>query len=108
MATINGRPAFGVITGALQHTGTTAGVYGVTPVTRPSAYTQTYATADKTHANFTSADLAAFTGGLVGFLDGSERDGVRTQVNALRAVVADVKQLVNSVIDDLQSEGWLQ
>jgi hypothetical protein len=79
--------------------------YGATPIVKPSAYTQTYSTADKTHANFTSADIGAFTGGTVGFLDAAERDNIRTQFNALRTDVADVKQLVNSLIDDLQSLG---
>lgn len=81
------------------------GFFAVTPVVRPTAYTQTYATADKTHANLTSADIGAFTGGTVGFLDAAERDNVRTQYNALRADVTDLKQLVNSVIDDLQALG---
>jgi hypothetical protein len=83
------------------------GFWGATPIVRPSAYTQTYSTADKTHANFTSADIGAFTGGSTGFLDAAERDNVRTQFNALRADVADVKQLVNSLIDDLQNLGLL-
>lgn len=68
-----------------------------------AAITQTYATADRTHANFTSADIGAFTGGITGFLDATERDNIRTQFNALRADLADVKQLLNSVIDDLQA-----
>ena len=88
--------------------GANLGFFGIGPVARPTAYTQTYATADKTHANFTSADLAAFDGGLVGFADSAERDNIRTQFNALRADVADLKQLVNSVIDDLQALGLLQ
>ncbi len=91
--------------GALNHDGTTAGFFSVTPTTQPSAYTQTYATADKTHANLTSADIGAFTGGTVGFLDAAERDNIRTQYNALKADVTDLKQLVNSVIDDLQALG---
>ena len=77
--------------------------FGGTPTTKPTAYTQTYATADKTHADFTSADIGAFTGGVTGFLDAAERDNIRTQFNALRADVADLKQLANSVIDDLQA-----
>lgn len=108
MATVNGRPDTGRITGPLLHTGTTAGFFGVTATTRPAAITQTYATADRTHANFTSADLAAFTGGVVGFLDAAERDNLRTQFNALRADLADAKQLLNSVIDDLQGLGFEQ
>lgn len=96
------------IDGALNHDGTTVGFYAVTPVTRPSAYTQTYSTTTRTHANFTSNDLSAFTGGLIGFLDAAERDGVRTEFNALRADVANLKQLVNSMIDDRQADGLAQ
>ena len=108
MASINGRPANGTITGPLEHTGSTAGFYGAAAATRPSAYTQTYATADKTHANATSADLGAFTGGVVGFLDAAERNNILTQFNALRVDVLDAKSLLNSVIDDLQTLGLLQ
>ena len=108
MATVNGRPDTGRITGPLLHTGTTAGFFGVAAVARPAAITQVYATADRTHANFTSADLAAFTGGIIGFLDAAERDNLRTQFNALRADVADVKQLLNALIDDQQSLGFEQ
>ena len=74
-------------------------------VATAQAYTQTYATADRTHANLTSADIGAFTGGVVGFLDAAELDNVRTQVNALRADLTDLKQLVNALVDDLQTAG---
>lgn len=90
----------GLVIGA---TGTSLAFFGGTPATKPTAYTQTYATADKTHADFTSADIGAFTGGVTGFVDAAERDNIRTQFNALRADVADLKQLANSVIDDLQA-----
>lgn len=83
------------------------GFYNATPIVQAGAYTQTYATADKTMANLTSADLGAFTGGVVGFLDAAERDNIRTQFNALRADLADVKQAVNSLIDDLQALGFV-
>lgn len=83
------------------------GFWGITPIVQPSAYTQTYSTADKTHATLTSASIGAFTGGVVGFLDAAERDNVRTQVNNIRGDILDVKQLVNSIIDDLQAMGLL-
>ncbi len=154
-------------------TGTTLGFYGATPVARPSAYTQTFATADKTHAADGSTDVAAAdaaaaaaatataiaaaipaaapaggTGAAAGAWDtAANRDlaittindlrtwaievdldyeailvdvaSIRTQYaaavtlanetkadfNLLRATVADLKQLVNSVIDDLQALG---
>lgn len=99
------------IDGALNHDGTTAGFFNVTPVTRPTAYTQTYATADKTHANATSADLATTattTTTPFGFATQAQGDNIATQFNALRADVLDAKQLINSVIDDLQALGLLQ
>lgn len=142
-------------------TSTTLGFFGVTPVARVSAYTQTYATADKTHANPTAAALTDSSGvtpsgtlaaqtlptaltHAVGTADGTVDDvtgsfdqtvlnnnfkelttaqsanlaqltvlrnavaSLAAQVNALVADVADAKQLVNSVIDDLQSYGLLQ
>ena len=84
--------------------------YGVTPVVRPTAYTQTYATADKTHAAVTQ--LAAPAGGAGAAAGGwdtaANRDLAITSINAARDDIADVKQLVNSVIDDLQALGLLQ
>lgn len=137
MSTVNGRPRdAGAISGALQHTGSTAGVYGVTPVTRPSAYTQTYDTSDKTHSLQTqqaltdssggtaSTTLAAIRNSLSGGvgLSSPTADDVNTELTTIRNAVAslaarlaetrvdmaDVKSLVTAVIDDLQSEGWLQ
>ena len=96
------------INGDLNHDGSNAGLFGVAPVARATAYTQTYSTADRTHAAFTSADIGAFTGGVIGFLDAAERDNIRTQFNALRADVDDLKRLANSIIDDLQAYGWFQ
>jgi hypothetical protein len=124
------------IDGALDHDGTTAGFFGVTPTTRPTAYTQTYATADKTHANPTSAVLTDNTGGaadttlttLSTLTDSpATADALRdelvtlwlpeiennfadlaAQVNALRVDLLDLKQLANSIIDDGQALGLLQ
>lgn len=108
--------------GPLDHDGTTVGLYGVTPVTRASAYTQTYATADKTHANPTSATLtdnsggtggttlAAIAGGGAG-CENATKDAVASlaaQVNALRVDLLDAKQFINSVVDDLQAIGIVQ
>ena len=86
-----------------------------------SEYTQTYSTADKIHANFTSADVAGSipaggTGTAAGGWDtAANRDTaittmteIKTTVNALRADVADLKQVVNSIIDDLQEAGVIK
>ena len=72
------------------------------------AYTQTYATADRTHASATSADLvttAVTQTTPFGFAGQAQGDAIATQFNALRVDVLDLKQLVNSLIDDLQALG---
>lgn len=97
------------------------GFFNATPVAQPGAYTQTYATADKTHANPTATALTDNTGGtanttLQALADGTtyanDVAAIRNNFadlaasnNALIADLADVKQLVNSIIDDLQSLG---
>ena len=93
--------------------GTGISFYDVTPVARPSAYTQTYSTADKTHANPTAASVV--TTGLVDAVTGNfaydtaaQGDDVAVTINQIIVDVADIKQLVNSVIDDLQALGLLQ
>ena len=82
---------------------------------RRSAYTQTYATADKTHSNPTAAALTVTDGagtndGTIAAItaDASVIAAVQEladQVNKLVADVADVKALSNSIIDDLQALG---
>lgn len=98
------------IGGALNHDGSTAGFFNVTPVTRPTAYTQTYATADKTHANATAAAVAT-TGATsttpFGYAE-AQANAIVTNLNAVIADHLDTKQLVNSVIDDLQALGLVQ
>jgi len=93
------------------------GHYGVTPIVQPSAYTQTYSTADKTHANFTSSDLTGITSSTTGsalaepsaaYTQSEMQQNFRRiqdQFVNLRADVADLKQLANSMIDDLQALG---
>lgn len=96
-------------------------------VARRSAYTQTYATADKTHANATAVapgavtEYTAHSTGATPVLSAAATDldttaaalntlvdecqDMQTQVAALITDLADLKQLVNSVIDDLQALG---
>ncbi len=98
------------IDGALNHDGSTVGFYGVTPATRPTAFTQTYSTATKTHSNPTAAapgDLVATSGGW-GADSEVNFDKISTALDALVADMANVKQVVNQIIDDLQTEGLLQ
>lgn len=84
--------------------------FNVAPVARAGAYTQTYATADKTHAAMTSAAMpAGGVGAAAGGWDtAANRDTAITEFANLRNDVIDAKQLINSVIDDLQAYGLLQ
>lgn len=98
--------------------------FGGTPVAQRSAYTQTYATADKTHAAPTAAALTVTDGagtndGTIGAIGAGAVDTAAAlqadviaavqeladQINKLVADQLDTKQLVNSVIDDLQALG---
>src|SRR3990167_2350021 len=101
--------------------GCNIGFYGTTAAAQPSAYTQTYSTADKTHANLTATTrLVGTLGGAadgsmetVGATNGADVSGaimnnfqeLFVQGNALLVDLTDLKQLVNSVIDDLQTLG---
>lgn len=124
------------IDGALDHDGTTVGFYGVTPTTRPTAYTQTYSTAGRTHSNLTSATLTDNSGGtanttvqaltdpadtpadadtlrddLVANLIPELRNNIAdltAQINALIVDLTNVKQIVNQIIDDQQLNGLFQ
>ena len=129
MATLNGR-SDGVVPGQLAHRGSTLGLYGVTPATRPTAYTQTYSTATKTHSNPTAANPAAITeytphaSGAVPVVSAGATDldttaaalntlvdecqALETEVSALVVDMANVKQVLNQVLDDLQTVGMLQ
>lgn len=88
----------------------TIGFFGATPIARPSAYTQAYATADKTHDAVTSNDLSLTSTQSTpwGFSSQAEADSIQTEVNALRAELIDLKQFVNAILDDLQALGLLQ
>lgn len=80
---------------------------------RAAAYTQTYSTADRTHAAPTAAALTVADGaGTNNNTIDAITDNASTiaavqeladEINKLVADVADVKQLVNAVIDDLQT-----
>ena len=96
------------------------GFFGVTPVARPAAITQTYATASSTHANLTSATLTDSTTGtadaIVADVGGAFNQAtlnnnfadLTAQINALRVDLVNAKGVLNDVIDKLQSLGLLQ
>lgn len=95
--------------------------FGAAGQVQGTAYTQTFATADKTHANHTSvtntvgtlggaADGAMETVGntMAGDVSGAIMNNFQelfVQGNAIRVDLDDLKRLVNSVIDDLQAFG---
>jgi|694.fasta_scaffold49062_5 hypothetical protein len=75
---------------------TNIGFYGATPVPKASAYTQNYSTTTKTHS---ASTYAVPSGGTV--IDTQ----ARASLGQLAADVTVVKNLINSVIDDLQALG---
>lgn len=95
--------------------------HGSTPTDQCAAYTQTYSTADRTHAAATAAALTVTDG--AGTNDGTipaigtggasadQADVIAAvqeladQINKLVADQLDTKQLVNAIIDDLQEKG---
>ena len=88
--------------------GDTLGFYGATPAARPTAYTQTYSTANKTLNADGVTDPAAYGAGANGYSTGAMASAVHAAVIALHADLLDTKQMLNSVIDDLQTLGLLQ
>lgn len=87
------------------------GFWNKTPIVQPSAYTQTYSTADKTIGAYTPDDESgAYTGidnaqGATPYAQVSEMNELRVAYENLRAFVEDGIQALNSVIDDLQATG---
>lgn len=97
------------------------GFFNATPVVQRSAYTQTYSTADKTHASLTCAALTDNTAGTANTTLQALSDGttwandvaaarnnfadLAASNNAIIVDLTDLKQLVNSIIDDLQALG---
>lgn len=114
-----------------KNSATSVGFYGVTPATRPTAYTQTYSTASKTvpATNLATVTPTATSGTPTGTQTtpwgfGSEADfnALITRVNALITDVANLKtqidnaktdhennkKVLTQIIDDLQTIGLLQ
>lgn len=124
------------IDGAINHDGSEVGFYGVTPATRPAAYTQTYSAATRTHSNPTASALTDNSGGTANTTVQALTDPANTpltaddlrddlvanlipeirnnfadlaaQINALIVDVANAKQVLNQAIDDQQTNGLFQ
>lgn len=100
------------------------GFFATTPAARPSAYTQTYSTANKTVAAPTAATLTDNTAGTANTTLQALADGttyandvaairnnfadLAAQVNALIADDLDNRQTITAIIDDLQALGLFQ
>lgn len=104
---------FGATTGTKLGTATTEkiGFWNATPVVRPSAWTQTFATADKTISAYTSdPESSAYTGidnlqaGAV-YATVADLNALRVAYENLRAMAEDVQQGLNALIDDMQTIG---
>lgn len=95
----------------IQSSSGTLAFFDATPVARAAAYTQTYATATRTHANLTSTAVAT-TGATnvtpFGFTTAAQANDIVTQLNAARTDITNLKNLVNSLIDDAQAYGLAQ
>lgn len=102
--------AFGTSTGTKLGTSTSQkiGFWNATPVVRPSAYTQTYSTATKTHNNPTATSISTTAATNIapwGYSTQAQADAIVAAINALITDVANVKQVLNAVIDDNQTIG---
>lgn len=99
--------AIGIETGSLPDD--SVGPSEIAGAPTAGAFVQTFATADKTHATRTS--LAAPAGGVGdaagGWDTGANRDLAIASINAIRADLADTAELLNALIDDLQTLGFI-
>jgi hypothetical protein len=122
-----------LLEGVLEHTGGSLGVFGTSPAAQASAYTQTFSTADKTHAARTAATMTDSAAGTVTTTVGPLTDPVDTpatadalrddlvatlipelrdaissladQINKLQVDQVDTAEVVNALVDDFQLYG---
>ena len=94
------------IAGALDHDGSTAGFFGVTPAARPAALTQTYATATRTHAARTAVALTDSIAGTVSTTLAAIPDPADTPVTAdalrddlVANVLPKIRNALSSIVD---------
>lgn len=103
------------LTGDFQHpSGAKFGAFGTAAITRPSAYTQTYSTADKTLAAWTpDTESTPYTGiatdvGGTPYATVDDLNQLRVAYENLRVTHEDLMQFVNAMLDDLQALGLLE
>jgi hypothetical protein len=84
------------------------GAYGADVTARPAAYTQTaYSTTTRIVNAITAVDPAAYVTGAYGYSTAAIAAAVHAECIALKVDMANVKSVLNQVIDDLQLIGWL-
>jgi hypothetical protein len=87
------------------------GIWGTTPIARPSPYTQVYATSSKTLAAYSpiveTTVFAGIGGGQAGtpYAQVSDLNNLRTAYENLRQLAENVAQVLNALINDLRSTG---
>jgi hypothetical protein len=106
------------VSGGMAQKGGTCGFFGKTPAAQPAAYTQTFATADRTIDAYTAdAETSVYTGDAGGVATISaaanvaklaDLNALRVAYENLRALTEDTTKALNAVIDDLQSLGLLR
>lgn len=95
-------------------TGTLLGFYGTAGTARPSAITQTYSTASRTHAGYTADNEGSAYTGIDNLQPGSvyatvaDLNALRVAYENLRAHHESTAQVLNTVVDDLQANGLEQ
>ena len=91
---------------------TALGFFNTDPVSRPSAYTQTYSTASRTHSavTFSGATFATYTAtaGGSGFRSDADMEQFLKDVDKIKDDLENTKKVLNQVLDDLQTYGLLQ
>lgn len=102
------------VDGDINHDGTNVGFYGVTPVARPTAYTQNYTTTTRTiDAYTTDTESVAYTGidnaqaGTV-YATVADLNALRTAYENLRVSYDNLISAYTQTLDDLQAVGLLQ
>lgn len=98
---------------AIRWDGDTGGLklafYGGTPVAKAAAYTQTYATADRTLGAYTADNESSAYSGIDNLQMGNiyaqltDLNALRVAYENLRAFVEDLAQHHNSLLDDMQA-----
>jgi hypothetical protein len=87
------------------------GFYGHAPAEQSAAYIQTYSATTREHKPLTVAEVSktvATNASPYGYSTAAQANEIVTAINSARIDLANLKQLVNAVIDDLQANGLFQ